>query len=64
MVCAPVAYGEIIIDRIGAQTMLYLNCTTISSVDFAQYRVSLAKDWVSVECSTRCNNRPFFSRKF
>ena len=32
--------------------MLYLACTTISSVDFAQYGVSLAKDWVSVECGT------------
>ena len=33
--------------------MLYLACTTISSVDLAQYGVSLAKDWVSVECGTR-----------
>ena len=41
-----------IIDRTGAQTMLYLTCTTISSVDLAQYGVSLAKDWVSVECGT------------
>ena len=32
--------------------MLYLACTTISSVDLAQYGVSLAKDWVSVECGT------------
>ena len=32
--------------------MLYLTCTTISSVDLAQYGVSLAKDWVSVECGT------------
>ena len=32
--------------------MLYLACTTVSSVDLAQYRVSLAKDWVSVECGT------------
>ena len=32
--------------------MLYLACTTISSVDLAQYRVSLAKDWVSVKCGT------------
>ena len=32
--------------------MLYLACTTISSVDLAQYVVSLAKDWVSVECGT------------
>ena len=27
-------------------------CTTISSVDLAQYGVSLAKDWVSVKCGT------------
>ena len=32
--------------------MLYLACTTISSVDLAQYGVSLAKDWVSVKCGT------------
>ena len=32
--------------------MLYLTCTTISSVDLAQYGVSLAKDWVSVDCGT------------
>ena len=42
-------YGEII-DRIGARTMLYLTCITISSVDLAQYGVSLTKDMVSVEC--------------
>ena len=34
-----------IIDRTGAQTMLYLTCTAISCVDLAQYGVSLAKDW-------------------
>ena len=44
-------YGEII-DRTGAQTMLYLTCTTKSSVDLAQYGVSVAKVWVSVECGT------------
>ena len=56
-------YGEIIpslsegiIDRTGAQTMLYLACTTISNVDLAQYGVSLAKDWVSVKCGTRVHN--------
>ena len=32
--------------------MLYLNCTTISSVDLAEYGLSLAKDWVSQECGT------------
>ena len=34
----------------GAQTMLYLTCTTITTVDLAHYRVSRAKDWVSVDC--------------
>ena len=47
-------YGEIlsegIIDRTGAQTMLYLTCTTITRVDLARYRVSRAKDWLSVNC--------------
>ena len=33
--------------------MLYLTCTIISSVDLACYRVSRAKDWVSVDCGTR-----------
>ena len=50
-------YGEIIssgiIDLKGAQTMLYLTCTIITSVDLAHYGVSRAKDWVSVECCTR-----------
>ena len=50
-------YGEIIptisegiSDRTGAQTMLYLICTMISSQDLAHYGVSRAKDWVSVDC--------------
>ena len=30
--------------------MLYLTCTTITSIDLAHYRVSRAKDWVSVKC--------------
>ena len=30
--------------------MLYLTCTMISSVDLAQYGVSHAKDWASVDC--------------
>ena len=38
-------YGEII-DFTGAQTMLYLTCTMISSVDLAHYLVSRAKDRV------------------
>ena len=32
--------------------MLYLTCTTITSVDLAHYGVSRAKDWVSVDCDT------------
>ena len=52
MVCAPVrrdnpralARSSGIIDRTGAQTMLYLTCTTITSVDLAHYGVSRAKD--------------------
>ena len=49
-------YGEII-DRTGAQTMLYLTCTTITSVDLAHYGVSRAKDWVSVGCDTSLYNQ-------
>ena len=57
MVCAPVrrespSFSEGIIDRTGAQTMLYLTCTTITSVDLAHYGVSRGKDWVSVDCGT------------
>ena len=41
--------------------MLYLTCTMISSVDLAHYGVSLAKDWVSVDCGTICHNcKPMF----
>ena len=49
MVCASVRrddprdFSDVIIDFIGAQTMLYLTCTTISSADLAEYGVSLAK---------------------
>ena len=32
--------------------MLYLTCTTMTSIDFAHYGVSRAKDWVSVKCGT------------
>ena len=32
--------------------MIYLTCTTIISVNLAQYGVSLAKDWISLECGT------------
>ena len=34
--------------------MLYLTCTTITSIDLAYY-VSRAKDWVSVDCGTSFN---------
>ena len=47
------SYSEWIIDRKGAQTMLYLTCTMISYVDFAHYGVSRAKNCVSVDCGTR-----------
>ena len=33
--------------------MLYLTCTTITSVDLAYHGVNRAKDWVSVNCGTR-----------
>ena len=33
--------------------MLYLTCTTITSVDLPHYGISRAKDWVSVDCGTR-----------
>ena len=46
------SFSEGIIDRTGAQTMLYLTCTTITSIDLAHYGVSRAKDWVSVKCGT------------
>ena len=32
--------------------MLYLTCSTITSVDLAHYGVSRAKDWVSGDCGT------------
>ena len=55
-------YGEIIPEfseglslRTGAQTMLYLTCTMISSVDLVHYGVFCAKDWISVDCGTYLN---------
>ena len=58
MVCAPVrrdnpralARGSSL--RTGAQTMLYLTCTMLFSVDIAHYGISLVKDWVSGDCGT------------
>ena len=58
MVCAPVRRGNPralargLSLRTGAQTMLYLTCTTTTSVDFANLGVTHAKDWVSVDCGT------------
>ena len=49
MVCVPVRRDN---PQAGPQTMLYLACTTITSVDLAQYGVSRATDWVSVDCGT------------
>ena len=45
-------FSEGIIDRTGAQTMIYLTCTTITGVDFAHYGVSHANGLVSVDCGT------------
>ena len=64
MVCAPVrkdnplSFSEGIISRTGPQTMLYLTFTIISSVNLAHQDLSLAKDWISVDCSTSniCRN--------
>ena len=57
MVCAPVRRDKSsgIIDRTGAQTMLYLTCTMISCVDLACYGESHAKVWASVDCGTTLN---------
>ena len=56
MVCAPARSDDsralAIIDRTGAQVMLYLTCNLVSSVDLAQYEVSRAKDWVFLNCGT------------
>ena len=40
--------------------MLYLTCTTITSIDLAHYGVSRAKDWVSVKCGTMLLGRFLF----
>ena len=46
-------FSEGIIDRTGAQTMLCLTCTMISSVALAHSGVSRAKVLVSFDCGTR-----------
>ena len=43
--------------------MLYITCNMISSVDLACYRVSRAKDWVSVDCGTSCDTSQLSTRK-
>ena len=60
-------YGEIIpeiIHRSGVQTVLYLACTMVSSVDLAHNRVSRAKElgicglWYKIRCIlpfSQCN---------
>ena len=48
------SFSERIIERTGTQTMLYIICTMLSSVDLAHYGVSRAKNWVSVDCGTCC----------
>ena len=54
MVCAPVRRDNPRGDNrlTGAQTMFYLTCTTITSVDLAHYGISRAKDRASVDCGT------------
>ena len=50
MFCAPVrSLSKGIIDRIGAQTMLYLTCTMISCIDLANNAVPRAKDQIFVD---------------
>ena len=44
--------------------MLYLTCTTRTSVDLAHYGVSRAKDLVSVNCGTIFSLRPLFKPPF
>ena len=56
------SFSEGIIDRTGAQTMLYLTCTMISSIDFACYGASRAKYWVSVDSGTSAFNHKDISR--
>ena len=44
--------------------MLYLTCTTIISVDLAQYGISHAKDWISGYCGTNPYILLFFPKSF
>ena len=52
MVCAPVRRDNPRALALVRQTMLYVTCTMISSVDLTHYGVSHAKDWVFVDCGT------------
>ena len=52
MVCAPIRSIIPSLKLGDYLSMLYLTCTTISSVDLAHYGVSRAKDWVSVDSDT------------
>ena len=58
MVCAPVrrdnprALARGLSTEQAHKRLLYLTCTTITSVDLAQYEVSHAKDWLSADCGT------------
>ena len=44
--------------------MLYLTCTTITSVDLAHYGVSRAKDLVFVDCGTIDKTSRFFKATY
>ena len=69
MVCAPVQRDNALAKarglslRTGAQSMLYLTCTTITSVELAHYGVSRAKDWVFLDCGT-IQNKHFLREQY
>ena len=54
MVCAPVPRDNFRALARGLSTVqAYKPCSISLGVDFAHYRVSRAKDWVSVDCGTK-----------
>ena len=55
------SFSEGIINPTGVQTMLYLTCTMISSVDLAYYEVSRAEDWVVVVLLFYVHGKPLRS---
>ena len=63
MVCAPVRRDNPRAKslRTGAQAMLYLTCTTISSIDLAHDGVSRATERVSEDCGTSLNTHYYYS---